>query len=102
MSVSIEAIRRHIEVARSQQIPNLKERLDWANREPTIEEAVCFTDRDVAYILNVSTRTVSRLVQRGELRAFYLTDGRRTRRFSLPDVKAFIRSRVSPPIDPSP
>lgn len=95
MSINIEAVRREFDLALSEEIPNLRERLDWADRDPTISEAMCFTDREVAYILNVSQRSVSRYVQRGDLRAIYLTEPRRTMRFTLPDVKAFIRQRVS-------
>ena len=95
MSVNIAALRRAVDVAINEEIPHLRERLDWADRDPTIAEAMCLTDREVAYILNVSTRTVSRFVERGDLRPIYLTRPRRTRRFTLPDVKAFIRERVS-------
>ncbi len=95
MSIDIEAVRRATQVAVSQEIPDLRERLDWADRDPTIEEAMCFTDREVAYILNVSVRSVGRYVERGDLRAIYLTPVRRTRRFTLPDVKAFLRIRIS-------
>lgn len=94
MSIDIEAIRRATQVAVSQEIPDLRERLDWADRDPTIEEAMCFTDREVAYILNVSVRSVGRYVERGDLRAIYLTAPRRTRRFTLPQVKAFLRKRI--------
>lgn len=95
MAISIESIRRAGEIAVSDEIPNLRERLVWADRDPTIAEMMCFTDREVAKILNISTRSVSRYVRRGDLQAFYLTPPNRTRRFTLPDVKAFIRSRVS-------
>jgi hypothetical protein len=97
VSINIEAVRRAGAVAVSEEIPNLRERLEWADRDPTIAEAMCFTDQEVAYILNVSTRSVGRFVERGDLRAFYLTSPRRTRRFTLPDIKAFVRSKVSQP-----
>ncbi len=95
MSVNVGAVRRAFSIAISDEIDDLKERLDWADRDPTVAEMMCFTDREVAYILNVSARTVSRYVQRGELRATYLTAPGRTRRFTLPDVKAFMRTRIT-------
>ena len=60
-----------------------------------IAQAMCFMDREAAYILNVSVRSVSRSVERGNLRAIYLTAPRRTRWFRLPDVKALLRRRIS-------
>lgn len=95
--MNIEAIGREFDLAISEEIANLRERLEWADRDPTIEEAMCFTDRDVAYILKVSVRSVSRYVERGDLRAIYLSESKRTRRFTLPDIKAFIRGRVARP-----
>jgi excisionase family DNA binding protein len=52
------------------------------------------TLQDVARQLAVSTRTVSRIVARGELRAVYLTPPNRTMRFERQEVKKFIDSRV--------
>lgn len=90
-----DAVRRAFDIAISSEIDGLKERLEWADRDPTVAEMMCFTDREVAYILNVSVRTVSRFVERGDLRPIYLTDFRRTRRFTLPEVKAFLRRRIT-------
>lgn len=95
MAISIQSIRRAGEIAVSEEIPNLRERLDWADRDPTVAEMMCFTDLEIARILNVSTRSVGRYVSSSTLRAFYLVPPNRCRRFTLPDVKAFIRSRVS-------
>jgi uncharacterized protein (UPF0212 family) len=94
MSIDVEAVRRAMQVAVSKEVSDLNERLDWADRDPTLEEAMCFTDREAAYILNVSPRSIGRYVKRGDLHAIYLTPPHRTRRFLLPDIKAFIRKGI--------
>ena len=65
MSIDLDALKRLLDVAKSLDIDDLEERLDWADRDPSVEEAALFTDREVAYFLRVSPRTVSRFVDRG-------------------------------------
>ena len=52
------------------------------------------TAHDVADLLRVSKRTVSRFVERGELEAIYLTEDRRTLRFARRALVAFIESKM--------
>ena len=65
MSINMEAVRKTIDLALSEEIPNLRERLDWADRDPTISEAMCFSDREGVH----STEGFSvDLIVRGECR----------------------------------
>lgn len=75
-------------------VERVRERLGRSQWGSSDADQRLLTNREVADFLAVSTRTVSRFVDRGELRAIYLTDPRRTRRFRVSDVREFIQSKT--------
>ena len=92
MSINVEAVRKKFEShLLAEEIKELNERIGWAEDHAEWGDVMLFTDRQVAHILQVSPRTIGRYVRAGQLTAIYLTPPNRTRRFTLPDVKDFLR-----------
>ena len=75
-------------------LSRVRTRLVAGAEASTHSEGRLMTLQDVARHLAVSTRTVSRIVARGELQAMYLTPPNRTMRFERREVKRFIDSKL--------